>query len=88
MTGKLTAIVFLTAIALVPVAIVALWHRIGAVWVAGYVVGIVTVPLVGIGALRAMSAVFEEPKAVIALVVFGCSVIVVSLAAATYAFVH
>jgi hypothetical protein len=84
MLSRLVAIVFLTAIALIPVAIVALWHRPGAIWVAGYVAGIITVPLVGIGALRAMSAVFEEPKAVIALVIFGGSVIVVSLAAAAY----
>lgn len=88
MSGKLIAILFLTAIALIPVAIVALWDRVGAVWVAGYVTGIITVPLVGIAALRAMSAVFEETRAVIALVVFGCSVIFVSLAAAAYAFIR
>lgn len=85
MFRRFVAILFLAAIALIPVAIVAVWHSMGAVWVAGYVVGIITVPLVGIGALRAMSAVFEEPKAVIALVLFGCSVIVLSLAAAAYA---
>ena len=85
MLSRLIALIFLAAIALIPVAIVAFWHRMGAIWVAGYAVGIITVPLVGIGALRAMSAMFEEPKAVIALVIFGGSVIVVSLAAAAYA---
>jgi hypothetical protein len=87
MPGKLIAILFLAAIALIPVAIVALWDRLGAIWVAGYVTGIITVPLVGIAALRAMSVVFEETRAVIAFVIFGCSVIVISLAAAAYAFI-
>lgn len=86
MTGKLIAVLFLAAIALIPVAIVALWDRAGAVWVAGYVTGIITVPLVGIAALRATSVLFEETRAIIAFVVFGSSVIVVSLAAAAYAF--
>lgn len=86
MLGKLIAIVLLSAIALIPVAIVALWNCLGAIWVTGYVVGIVTVPLVAIGALRATSAVFEETKAFIAFIIFGCLVIVISLAAAAYAF--
>lgn len=88
MPVKLLAILFLAAIAVVPVAIVALWDRVGAVWVAGYVTGIITVPLVGITALRATSIVFREARAVIAFVIFGCSVIFVSLAAAIYAFIR
>lgn len=84
MLSRLVALMFLAAVALAPLAIVGFWHRLGAIWVAGYVAGIITVPLVGIGALRAMSAMFEEPKTVIALVIFGGSVIVVSLAAAGY----
>lgn len=86
MLGKSIAVVFLAAITLVPVAIVTFWQRLGAIWVTGYVVGIVTVPLVGIGALRATSAMFEETNAFIAFVVFGCSAIAISLAAALYAF--
>lgn len=88
MLGKLIAVIFLAAVALVPVAIVAFWHRMGAIWVTGYVVGIVTVPLVGIGALRATSAMFEETNAFIAFIAFGCSAIAISLAAALYAFIH
>jgi hypothetical protein len=85
MRAKLLSTMFLVTIALVPIAIVAAWDRMGAIWVAGYAVGIVTGPVVGIGALRALSAVFDETKALVAAIVFGCSVIVISLAAATYA---
>lgn len=88
MLSKLIAVLSLATLTLIPVAIVAFWHRMGAIWVAGYVVGIVTVPLVGIGALRAMSEMFDETKALIAFVVFGCAVIAISLAAATYVFLH
>jgi hypothetical protein len=86
MLGKLTAILSLAATALVPVVIVTIWHRMGAVWVTGYVAGIFTVPLVGIGAMRAMNELFEDTKAFASLVAFGVAVIVMSLVAATFAF--
>ena len=86
MQRKLIAVLFLAAVALTPAAIVALWHRMGAVWVTGYVVGIITVPIVGIGAMRAMNALFEDTKAFIYFAAFGVAAIVISLAAAVYAF--
>jgi hypothetical protein len=86
MLRKLIGIAFLAAIVLVPIVIVAVWHRLGAVWVTGYVVGIFTVPLVGIGAMRAMNELFEDSKAFASLVAFGLAAIVVSLLAAAFAF--
>jgi thiamine transporter ThiT len=88
MLEKSIAILFLVAVALVPVAIVALWHGIGAIWVTGYVVGIITVPLVAIVAMRAMSALFEDTQAFVAVTLYGVGVIAISFAAAIYVFVQ
>ena len=82
MVGKSIAIAFLATVALVPVAIVVYWHHLGAAWIAGYVVGMITVPLVGIGALRAASELFEDDKAFVAFVIFGFTAVAISLAAA------
>ena len=88
MFGKLIALLFLAAVALVPIVIVTYWRHMGAIWVTGYVTGISTVPLVGIGTLRAMTMLFEDTEAFIAFVAFGFAVIIISLAAAIYAFVQ
>lgn len=88
MLGKSIAIVFLAAVILVPVAIVTLWYPVGAVWVTGYVAGIILLPIIGIGTMRAMNALFEDTKAFVAVVVFGFAAIVTSLAAAAYAFMR
>jgi hypothetical protein len=88
MFGKLIASLFLILIMLVPVAIVLTWHRIGAIWVAGYVFGIATIPFVAIGALRSASEMFEENKAMIAFAVYGCAVVVISLVAAALGFIQ
>jgi len=86
MSGKLMAILFLAAIALTPIGIIALWHRTGAIWVTGYVFGIITVPLIGIGAMRAINALFDDTEAFLYFVAFGVTAIAVSLIAATCAF--
>jgi len=75
---KLAALLFLVAVALVPFLIVALYSRQGGIWVLGYVSGIITVPLVGFGVIRAIISLNEE-RALIGTVVFGFIVIVISL---------
>ncbi|HUE62980.1 MAG TPA: hypothetical protein VMO78_01280, partial [Rhizomicrobium sp.] len=69
-----------------PVAIVLLWPRAGRVWVAGYLVGIVTVPVVAFAALRAVNAICGEEHLLTAFVSFGAIVVMVSIASAIYAF--
>ena len=86
MLGKFLALAYLTIVVLIPLAIVVSWHQAGAIWVTGYIAGIVTVPLIGIGALRAMSELFEDSKAFVAFIVFGSIAIVISFAAAGYTF--
>ena len=54
----------------------------------GYVTGIVTVPFIAVGALRAIYEVTEEDNVLIAFVIFGGAVILISLAAAAYAFLR
>src|SRR5579872_3481116 len=85
---KLSALVFLVAIALVPIAIVVLAPSGGGIWVAGYVTGMITAPIVAIGALRAISALNETVDLNVALVfvAFGVLVTLVSVAAALWSF--
>ena len=73
------ALLFLIAIALVPFFIVATYSREGGIWVLGYVTGIMTIPIVGIAAIRAMNTLSNE-RALIGTVVFGFVVILISLA--------
>jgi len=80
------AALFLAAIALTPVAIVLVWPRAGGVWVAGYVVGIATVPVVAFAVLRSVNAVFGEERLMVAFVSFGAIVVMGSIASAIYAF--
>ena len=75
---KLTALLFLIAVVLVPFFIVVFYSRQGGVWVAGYVTGIVTVPFVGFGVIRAINTLSNE-KAFIGTVVFGLITILISL---------
>jgi hypothetical protein len=80
---KLAALLFLVVVALVPFLIVVLYSRQGGIWVLGYVSGIITVPLVGFGAVRAIISLDEE-GALIGTVVFGVIVIVISLILASW----
>lgn len=76
---KMAALLFLIAIALIPFLIVATYSREGGIWVLGYVTGILTVPVVGIAAIRAMNFLSSE-NALLGSVLFGSVVIVISLA--------
>jgi ABC-type proline/glycine betaine transport system permease subunit len=80
------AALFLAAIALTPVAIVLLWPRAGGIWVAGYVVGIATVPIVAFAVLRAVNAIFGEERLLAAFIAYGAILVIVSIASAIYAF--
>ena len=82
--GKLGALLFLAAIALTPVAIVALGSRLGGIFVAGYVTGVITVPMVAFGAIRAVYALIESTKieGLVGVFVYGFLVIIISVAAA------
>jgi heme/copper-type cytochrome/quinol oxidase subunit 4 len=82
---KMLALLFLIAIALVPFLIVATYSREGGIWVLGYVTGILTVPVVGIAAVRAMNTLSDE-RAFIGTVVFGFCVILISLATGLWSF--
>ena len=76
--GKAVALLFLVAVALIPFLIVVIYSREGGIWVLGYVTGIVTVPIVGIAAIRAMNTLDDE-SAFIGTVVFGFLVVLISL---------
>ena len=80
---KLAALLFLVAIALIPFFIVGFYSRQGGIWVAGYATGIITVPLVGFGVIRAINTLSDE-EAFIGTVVFGLSVILISLIVAMW----
>ena len=82
---KIVALLFLIAIALIPFLIVVMYSREGGIWVLGYVTGIITVPVVGIAAIRAINTLSEE-AALIGTVVFGFVVILISLATALWSF--
>ena len=81
---KMVALLFLIAIALTPFLIVAMHSREGGIWVLGYVTGIITVPMVGFAAIRAMSTLSHEGS-FIGTVVFGFLVILISLATGFWA---
>ena len=80
---KTAALVFLVAVALIPFLIVGLYSRQGGIWVAGYVTGIITVPFVGFGAIRAIDTLNDE-EAFIGTVLFGIVVILISLIVALW----
>lgn len=83
--GKMVALLFLVAIALIPFLIVAMYSREGGIWVLGYVTGIVTVPVVGIAVIRALNTLRDEGGAFVGTVVFGFLVILISLATGFWA---
>ena len=83
---KTGAALFLAAVALTPVAIVLLWPRAGGIWVAGYVVGIATVPIVAFAVLRAVNEIFGEERLMAAFIAYSAILVIVSIASAIYAF--
>ena len=85
---KLGAILFLLAIALIPVAIVAWGSGQGGIFVAGYVIGVTTAPIVAIGVMRAVSVLADSTwkDALIGFLIFAVVVLVVSVGAALWSF--
>ena len=85
---KIPALVFLMAIILVPIGIVTIAEAGGGYWVAGYVTGIVTVPLIAVGALRAVYQIIENTDLdpLIAFVGYSALVVAVSIGCAIWAF--
>lgn len=79
------AALFLAAIALSPVAIVLAWPGKGGIWVAGYVVGIATVPLVAFAVLRSVNALAGEERLLPAFVSYSAMVMILSIASAVWA---
>ena len=80
---KLGAILFLIAVALIPVVIVVLGSGRGGIFVAGYVIGVITAPIVAIGALRAVSVLADSTwlDGLIGLLIFSVVVILISVVA-------
>lgn len=85
--SRLSAACFLAAIVLTPVCIVLIWHNGGTVWVAGYLVGIATVPLVAFAALRAVNSLFGEERLLVAFVLFSALVVAASIGSIVYGLV-
>ena len=85
---KLGAIFFLLAIALIPVAIVVWGSGRGGIFVAGYVIGVLTAPIVAIGMIRAVSVLADSTwmNAIVGFLIFALVVLVVSVAAALWSF--
>jgi hypothetical protein len=86
---KLGAILFLIAIALIPVAIVVWGSGRGGIFVTGYVIGVITAPIVAIGMIRAVSVLADSTwmNALIGFLIFAVVVLVVSVAAAVWSFI-
>ena len=82
---KLGALLFLFAVGLMPVAIVILRPEDGGFWVAGYAIGIATVPLLAITALRALAQLLDGDAIEIGLVWFGICVLLVSVSVSIFA---
>ena len=80
---KLGALFFLIAIALTPFAIVILGSKLGGIFVAGYVAGVITLPMVALGALRAIYALVESTdiEGIVGVLFYGFLVILISVAA-------
>jgi hypothetical protein len=87
---KFGALFFLVAIALTPVSIVMVADGHGGIFVTGYVAGVVTAPLVAIGATRAVYLLAEatELEGLVGVIVYGLVVVLISVAAAVWSFWH
>jgi hypothetical protein len=85
---KLGAILFLLAIALVPIAIVIWGSERGGIFVAGYVIGVITAPMIALGVIRAVSVLADSTwtDALFGFLIFAIVLLVVSIAAALWSF--
>jgi hypothetical protein len=84
---KTVAVLFLIAIAMIPFVIVALAPRQGGLFVSGYVVGLITVPLVAIGVMRAFYVLTGSAEAeIFGVFVFGLCLTAISVAAVIWSF--
>ena len=83
---KLGAIFFLVAIALIPIAIVAWGTGRGGIFVAGYVTGVLTAPIVAIGMMRAVSVLADSTwvDALIGFLIAAFLIVLVSVGAALW----
>jgi hypothetical protein len=86
---KLGALLFLLAIALIPVAIVIWGSERGGIFVAGYVIGVITAPMIALGVIRAVSVLADSTwtDALFGFLIFAVVVLLVSVAAALWSFV-
>ena len=80
---KLGAILFLIAVALIPVVIVVLGSGRGGIFVAGYVIGVITAPIIAIGAARAVAVLADSTwsDGLIGFLIFSVVVILISVVA-------
>ena len=85
---KLASLLFLAAVALTPVAIILLEPRLGGTWVVGYVAGMVVTPLIAFAALRSILELTGDVEGLVGFVVYGVLVVLISLTAAAWSFLH
>jgi len=82
----LASLLFLAAVALTPVVIVLLEPRLGGIWVAGYVAGMIVTPLIAVVALRSILELTGDLNGFVGFVVYGVLVVLISLTAAAWSF--
>jgi hypothetical protein len=84
---KTVAVLFLIVIAMVPFVIVAFAPRQGGLFVSGYVTGMITVPLVAIGVMRAFYTLTGSAEAeIFGVFVFGLCLTAISVGAVVWSF--
>jgi hypothetical protein len=83
---KLGALLFLVAIALIPIAIVAWGTGRGGIFVAGYIIGVLTAPIVAIGMMRAVSVLADSTwiDALIGFLIAAFVILIISVGAALW----
>jgi L-cystine uptake protein TcyP (sodium:dicarboxylate symporter family) len=85
---KTVALLFLIVIALIPFAIVVFAPRQGGLFVSGYVTGMITVPLVAIGVMRAFYTLTGSAEAeIFGVFVFGLCLTAISIAAVIWSLI-
>jgi hypothetical protein len=82
--AKIGACLFLLTIPLVPLVIVILRPEDGGFWVAGFVVGIVTVPILSIVAMQAIAMLLRGAMIFSAFAGYAIFILLISVAAAAY----
>ena len=85
---KLGALLFLLGIALIPVVIVIWGSERGGIFVAGYVIGVITAPMVALGVIRAVAVLADSTwtGGLFGFLIFAVVVLLVSVSAALWSF--